>query len=125
MGHLTDCIRDHGPVYTFWLYAFKRMNGVLGSFQTSNHNISVQLMHRFDSMQRVATFEEWPESFKLEIQPLFQSYYRESGSLLETMSTGNASNIKPLPPFREKSFNTDELKEIVQLMISIHNDEDL
>ena len=22
-GHITDCIRDHGPVYAFWLYALK------------------------------------------------------------------------------------------------------
>ena len=43
-AHITDCIRDHGPVYAFWLYAFERMNGVLGSFHTSNHDVTIQLM---------------------------------------------------------------------------------
>ena len=22
-GHITDCMREHGPVYSFWLYAFE------------------------------------------------------------------------------------------------------
>lgn len=34
VAHITDCIRDHGPVYSFWLYSFERMNGILGSFQS-------------------------------------------------------------------------------------------
>ena len=25
--HLTDCIRDFGPVYSFWLYCFEHCNG--------------------------------------------------------------------------------------------------
>ena len=44
MFHITDCIRDHGPVYGFWLYAFERMNGISGNFPTSNHEIGIQLM---------------------------------------------------------------------------------
>ena len=28
--HLTECCRDYGPLYAFWCYSFKRMNGVLG-----------------------------------------------------------------------------------------------
>ena len=25
--HLTDCIRDFGPVYSFWLLSFEHCNG--------------------------------------------------------------------------------------------------
>ncbi len=37
-AHLTDCIRKHGPVYGFWLFAFECMNGIAGSFHTNTHN---------------------------------------------------------------------------------------
>ena len=30
-AHLTDCVRNHGPVYAFWLFAFERMNGIASS----------------------------------------------------------------------------------------------
>ena len=29
--HLAECIRSYGPVYSFWLLAFERMNGILES----------------------------------------------------------------------------------------------
>jgi hypothetical protein len=28
--HISECCRDYGPVYSFWCYAFERMNGILG-----------------------------------------------------------------------------------------------
>ena len=40
-GHLTSCIRDFGPVYAFWCFAYERMNGVLGAYHTNNHHVSV------------------------------------------------------------------------------------
>ena len=48
-GHLKDCILDFSPVYSFWLFAFERLNGVLGSFHTNYHDISLQLMRQFTS----------------------------------------------------------------------------
>ena len=59
MAHLTDCIYDHGPVYAFWLYAFERMNGILGAFQTSNKDITVNWCTNL-----YASFEMWPEEYK-------------------------------------------------------------
>ena len=51
-GHLKECIEDYGPVYSFWLFAFERLNGILGSYQINNQDISVQIMHTFvDSLQ--------------------------------------------------------------------------
>ena len=37
----------HGPVYSFWCFAFERMNGMLGSYHVNNHHISIQLTRRF------------------------------------------------------------------------------
>ena len=96
MAHITDCIRDHGPVYAFWLYAFEHMNGVLGSFQTSNNDITIQLMRKFTSMQSATSLDKWPEEFMDEGHPLFQSYFKESGSLLETVSSEVSVNIQRL-----------------------------
>ena len=70
-AHITDCIREHGPVYSYWLYAFERMNGILGSFQTSYHDVSVQLMRKFSSMQQVC-IDQWPDEFQDEFLPMFQ-----------------------------------------------------
>lgn len=37
--HLTECILDFGPVYTFWLYSFERYNGILGNYSTNQKSI--------------------------------------------------------------------------------------
>ena len=45
--HLADCIRDYGPVHSFWLFCFERYNGILSNEPSNNHSIEVQLMNRF------------------------------------------------------------------------------
>ena len=46
-GHLRLCIEDYGPVYSFWCFSYERLNGILGSYPTNSHHISVQLARRF------------------------------------------------------------------------------
>ena len=43
-GHLKDCFLDYGPSSSFWLFAFERMNGILGSVSTNHHAVEIQLM---------------------------------------------------------------------------------
>ncbi len=45
--HLAECIRDYGPMSSFWLFSFERMNGILGNEPTNNRSIELQLMQRF------------------------------------------------------------------------------
>ena len=45
--HLRSCILDYGPLHGFWLYAFERYNGILGTIPNNNRSIEVQLMRRF------------------------------------------------------------------------------
>ena len=45
--HLKECLKDYGPLRSFWLFAFERYNGVLGSQTTNSRNIEPQLMRRF------------------------------------------------------------------------------
>ena len=47
--HLKNCLKKFGPVYGFWCFSFERYNGILESFCTNNHSISVQLMKKFIS----------------------------------------------------------------------------
>ena len=28
--HIPDCCRDYGPMYSFWLFPFERLNGYIG-----------------------------------------------------------------------------------------------
>lgn len=45
--HLTDCVRDYGPIYGFWLFSFERYNGWIENYSTNKKNIEGQLMRRF------------------------------------------------------------------------------
>ena len=119
LGHITDCIRDHGPVYAFWLYAFERMNGVLGSFHTNNHNVTVQLMRKFVSMQLVST-DQWPGEFRESFGPLLQPHLKEKGSVAETVCPNEMSAVKPLPPFSEAAFTDDEILKVEHAISSLH-----
>ena len=42
--HICECALDYGPLYAFWCYSFERMNGLLGSLQSSNRNIEPELL---------------------------------------------------------------------------------
>lgn len=104
-AHLRSCILDYGPVYSFWLFAFERMNGVLGSFQTNCHDISVQLMRKFLSnrMYSVST------AFKDDFAVLLDKHKYDKGSLCQFSLNGllNHSHsvmIEPLRPVHEHAF---------------------
>ena len=30
--HISDCCRDYGPIYSFWLFPFERLNGYIGKY---------------------------------------------------------------------------------------------
>ena len=44
--HLKECLYDYGPVYSFWLFSFERLNGIMGSYPTNNRSVEVQLMNK-------------------------------------------------------------------------------
>ncbi|PKC56268.1 hypothetical protein RhiirA1_474243 [Rhizophagus irregularis] len=37
--HISDCCRDYGPIYSFWLFPFERLNRYIGSYPNSNRKI--------------------------------------------------------------------------------------
>ena len=46
-GHLKAVIEDFGPLHSFWLFAYERFNGILGSYPNNNKSIEPQLTKRF------------------------------------------------------------------------------
>lgn len=48
-GHLIECVKDFGPLSSFWLFSFERFNGLLGDLPTNNCLIEMQVMKRFVS----------------------------------------------------------------------------
>ena len=42
-GHLSECIKDYGPLHVFWLFSFERYNGLLGAQPNNNRSIEMQL----------------------------------------------------------------------------------
>ncbi len=35
-NNLADCVRDYGPMASFWLFSFERFNGLLGDIPTNS-----------------------------------------------------------------------------------------
>ena len=68
--HLIQCIIDYGPVHSFWLFSFERMNGILGSFHTNQRSIEMQLMRRLTHRQNILACER-PTLF----QDMFESAF--------------------------------------------------
>ena len=83
-AHLRSCIEDYGPLHSFWLYAFERYNGVLGSIPNNNRSIEVQLMNRFTSDSNMLSI-----SLPMEFKDQFEKHFMQRklvGSVAETIS---------------------------------------
>ena len=117
--HLKECFLDYGPASAFWVFAYERLNGILGSVLTNHRNIETQLMQKFFSKQQVL---QRHANSNCEIQSLFQPYLHSKGSLkhdklpeLPLVSNLSLSNVvdfsevcKLLPPVKEGCLDSDE-----------------
>ncbi|XP_071143344.1 uncharacterized protein [Mytilus edulis] len=69
--HLSDCIRDYGPVYSFWLFSFERYNGHLGSLPKNNRSVELQMMRRFTRDSFVKSVK-LPQKYEITLIKHFQ-----------------------------------------------------
>lgn len=64
--HLASCIREFGPIHSYWLFPFERYNGLLGNQPTNNRSIELQLMRRFQRdnahLQLINQAKVWPHA---------------------------------------------------------------
>ena len=89
--HLSDCILDYGPLHAFWLFPFKRYNGLLGQQLNNNRSIEVQLMNHFVKDNTcIDLFSEYREEFS----SLFLHDQQQYGSFSD--STDVVSHIPSL-----------------------------
>ena len=105
-AHLASCVKDYGPVYAFWLFAFERLNGVLGSYHTNNHDVSLQVMRHFVNSQVVGP-ERWPDEYK-DFHTLLSNASYSKGSLMPSTLESSLKSIDScpiaLPPTHEAIF---------------------
>ena len=92
--HLTSVVKEYGPLYAAWLFAFERYNGVLCDINTNNRQIEGQIMSRFleaglaDSLQ-----DEVPMQYEAHFAPLLKSMKRVNLSVAETMHIPEALTV--------------------------------
>lgn len=112
--HMSDCIRDFGPLHTFWCFGFERMNGQLGALPTNNRSIEVQFMRQFvDGMHLNSTSHvyEWSPEVQEILQLLTQRSKRGTLSFID--STENTAYPTPIHTVSSID-STDDLRHIIK-----------
>ena len=124
-GHIQECFFDYGPADAFWLFAFERLNGILGSVSTNHQAIEIQLMRKFLCTQQV--LQQLNSGIVDEdLRDMLRSANIVKGSLkheqlselplMEPMSESNADKLsklcKLIPPIREACLTCDNVSEI-------------
>ncbi|MEW8546495.1 MAG: hypothetical protein AB2693_23505 [Candidatus Thiodiazotropha sp.] len=74
--HITECVKDFGPIHCFWLFSFERYNGHLGSFPNNSRAVEIQFMRRFlrDSLVNAIEFpREMQEHFSDSLNKLLRA----------------------------------------------------
>lgn len=95
------------------------MNGILGSYHTNTHHISIQFTRRFLDSKVYAPIN-WPGEYVDEYFPLLNHFSYQKGSLQqETIETEITSGVElsfePLPPVQEyalQSYEQDDLHPV-------------
>ena len=143
--HLCESILDFGPTYAFWLYAFERYNGILGSYHTNNLNIECQIMRKFLESQSnmnygISQNDVFTEDFlsvlgknfninspNASISPanVIELLELPCGPVAVSISTVRSFNsiIKPVGSFKEKVFPDLHFKQLSNVVDKIFSGE--
>ena len=116
--HLKDCILDFGPVYSFWLFSFERLNGVLGSYRTNCKDISLQLMRRFSMSSHYVCVDSWPAEYRDEFYPML-ARHATSFQQASQIASRELSAVHPSPPVIETAWESHEREALQGLIKSI------
>ena len=49
--HLSSCLKEFGPLHSFWIFPFECYNRVLEGQPTNNRSVELQSMRRFQKEQ--------------------------------------------------------------------------
>ena len=133
-GHVQECFFDYGPADAFWLFAFERLNGILGAVSTNHQAIEIQLMRKFLSTQQVL-HQLNSGIVDEDLKDMLKSANAVKGSLkhellselplMEPLSECNADKMAKLCkliPIREGCLTSDDLPEINLIMKACFGD---
>ena len=129
--HIKDCLLDHGPASSFWLFGFERLNGVLGNVHTNHQSVELQLFRKFVSKQHVYSMQ-WPNmELTTPLKSLINSLKPNTdvthcGGLFRHLVDNSdfdsfiaANNVcRLLPPVKQRSFAPEEISLINELLSS-------
>ena len=121
-GHLHECLKDYGPVYAFWLFAFERLNGILGSFHTNCHDLSLQIMRRFFRTKEFQ-LQTFSNEYKNDFSPLIEKCVYNKGSLKHTClkdAIRDNTCVHPLPPVRESALTPEQRRSISNVICCVY-----
>lgn len=125
-AHLTECVRDYGPMSSFWLFAFERFNGILGNEPTNNRSIEIQLMTRFlkDNAHLELLLSVPPASDEvtntfskaiLDQVCSFTSVKHLDSTFHPQDCSTECENITPAKKYKLSSFSEEEMKLVSEL----------
>ena len=87
--HLKECVENYGSIYGFWLFSFERYNGILGSYQTNNKTVELQIMRKFMASTSLSNMQYC-------LPAEYQEFFVDS-CLAQLGSKGIIENIAELP----------------------------
>ena len=68
--HLKECIKDVGPLHSFWCFSFERYNGILENMQKTWLSPEIQLVHKFNKLQTLPSLD-LPQGIPSELHDCF------------------------------------------------------
>ena len=93
--HLLECVRDYGPMNSFWLFSFERYNGILGDRPTNNRSIESQMLKRFVSDNANLQLLANATDTSSDIGQMFGPVIRDHALDLHHLNTGMYRYLKP------------------------------
>ena len=126
-GHLQECFFDYGPSDSFWLFAFERLNGILGAVSTNNRSIDIQLfMRKILSNQQILRmlgtncidddFKDILKSANV-AQGSLKSHQLQELPVLEPLSVSNISDTcKLIPAIKQSCLLREEVQYISSML---------
>ena len=128
--HLLECVKNFGPIYSFWVFAFERFNGILGSYPTSNRSFEVEVMRKFSRISVACSFKYDEASFSSHIEPLKNTTKEEDSRVEETVfmkstnlqltSTGSEIFGKSVGKFKRQSLKEDVFSALKNHLFRVH-----
>lgn len=120
-GHLKEVVKDYGPVYGFWLFAYERYNGILGYQPNNSRAIEPQLMSCFLRDNFAYNFE-YPEEFSQEFGSFCMRNDLPVGSVGATLSDDEQTTESFRSSYRRCVFDAEDKRIVSSLFTRLTGD---